>query len=561
MSQQWYDRSTIAMASITTTITVLSIGGLVVDVENPLRSAFIDSAYLLTSVPHILWSTVFYPRLRKKNPRTAGLVGFGLFVLFSLAAIWLAKNESILPFSMWLILVLFSGLYGWWSTITMSVLGTLFIGLSLNGQISTITEYDVVLLIFSMLVSMASLLLWKILLKDYTEDYSKKHSLKRVLGDNVLINSIGDGVIVVDTEGVIRIFNDSAVLITGWSISEAISLNYKSILNLLGSTQEPLDDQSNPITQSQKQCQTVKNNTVLLKTHSDKIIEVDVLASPIKTDDQAIIGTVIILRDISSEKANERRRADFISTASHEMRTPVAAIEGYLALALNSKVSSIDDRAKGYLQKAHENTKRLGQLFQDLLTSARAEDGRLVNHPVLIEMSHMLEQVIEELRFTAEKKGLEISYTFSNTNSKIQNNKPLQPLLYVLVDPDRIREVIANLFDNAVKYTQSGRIEIGLSGDDNSVQFSISDTGQGIPTENIPHLFQKFYRVDNSDTRTIGGTGLGLFICKEIINLYNGLVWVESKLNYGSTFYVKLPRYSTQRALQQINMQNTITNK
>jgi signal transduction histidine kinase len=119
-----------------------------------------------------------------------------------------------------------------------------------------------------------------------------------------------------------------------------------------------------------------------------------------------------------------------------------------------------------------------------------------------------------------------------------------------VVDPDRMREVITNLFDNAVKYTPEGKIIIGLTGNDQIVQCYVKDTGPGIPADDLPHLFQKFYRVDNSSTRTIGGTGLGLFICRKIIELYSGRIWAESELSKGSTFYINLPRIATQKAMQ-----------
>jgi signal transduction histidine kinase len=112
------------------------------------------------------------------------------------------------------------------------------------------------------------------------------------------------------------------------------------------------------------------------------------------------------------------------------------------------------------------------------------------------------------------------------------------------------QEVITNLFDNAVKYTEAGKISIGLTGDNKVVQFRIHDTGPGIPAEDQPHLFQKFYRVDNSATRTIGGTGLGLFICKKIVELYEGRIWVESVMGMGSTFFINLPRITSERAAQ-----------
>lgn len=235
------------------------------------------------------------------------------------------------------------------------------------------------------------------------------------------------------------------------------------------------------------------------------------------------------------------------------MRTPVAAIEGYLQLSLNEKVSKIDPKARGYLEKALDSTHHLGQLFQDLLNSAKAEDGRLASHPIVIEMGEYIEQVAETFKFSAEKKGLLTDFIFgkgTEDSGSQAGGKVVRPLYYVLADPDRLREVITNLFDNAVKYTPSGKISVGLTGNNDVVQLFVRDTGPGIPAEDVPHLFQKFYRVDNSATRTIGGTGLGLFICFKIIELYNGRIWVESEVGKGSTFYINLPRLNSQRAAE-----------
>jgi signal transduction histidine kinase len=262
-----------------------------------------------------------------------------------------------------------------------------------------------------------------------------------------------------------------------------------------------------------------------------------------------------VFRDVTQERAEEQQHADFISTASHEMRTPVAAIEGYLALALNDKVATIDNRARDYLEKAHSSTQHLGELFQDLLTSAKAEDGRLTSHPGVIELGAFLEQLTSDLRLVAEKKALFVEYVFGSSNvvdatGGEAGEKVIRPLYYVYADPDRLREVVTNLFDNAVKYTPEGKISLGLAGDDQVAQCYVRDTGPGIPADDIPHLFQKFYRVDNSATRTIGGTGLGLFICRKIIELYGGRIWAESELGKGSTFYINLPRLTTERAAE-----------
>ena len=221
-----------------------------------------------------------------------------------------------------------------------------------------------------------------------------------------------------------------------------------------------------------------------------------------------------------------------------------------MALALNERVDKIDIKARGFLEKAHESTQHLGKLFQDLLTSARAEDGRLVNHPQVVDIGAFLEQMTDSLRFTAEKKKLLVEFLVGVNGPGVtgMGSKVVSPIYYASVDPDRLREVITNLFDNAVKYTEAGKISIGLTGDDKIVQFFIKDSGAGIPPEDVSHLFQKFYRVDNTATRSIGGTGLGLFISRKIIELSEGRIWVESELEKGSTFYVNLPRLSPQKA-------------
>ncbi len=369
---------------------------------------------------------------------------------------------------------------------------------------------------------------------------------------DIILNAIGDGVVVVDDQKVIRLINPSGARTIGWPQDEATGLTHSSVLKLLDAKGQPFSDDQNPLNRALATGKNVRDNNAQLTTKSNKTLSINLSVSPLFDQNQRVTGLVAIFSDVSEERQEERQRAEFISTASHEMRTPVASIEGYLGLALNEKVSRVDLRAREYLKKAHESTQHLGQLFQDLLTSAKAEDGRLSNHPEIIEMSTFLERMVEDLRFTAQKKSLTVEYVVGNSGSVVSPDTPgsrrvVQPLYYVYADPERLREVITNLFDNAVKFTQKGTISLGLTGDKEVVQLYVRDTGGGIAPEDIPHLFQKFYRIDNSATRTIGGTGLGLFISRKIIELYNGRIWVESEINKGSTFYINLPRVASDK--------------
>lgn len=378
----------------------------------------------------------------------------------------------------------------------------------------------------------------------------------------ILLQSVADGVIVTDTKGNITLINPAAAKLSGWSAEEATGINVNQVLKLSYEDTKPLQGEDKAIFEavlSKKQSVnktlqlTPKSATGTAAAPASKLI-ISLVVSPILVPpSNETVGAVAVLRDISKEREQENQRAEFISTASHEMRTPVAAIEGYLALALNPKVSNIDTKARSYLDKAHASTQHLGKLFQDLLTSAKAEDGRLASHPQVVELGALLEQVTDSLKFAADKKGLQTEFILGTTETgshAVAGGKTIQPLYYVFVDADRIREVITNLFDNAIKYTDKGRITIGLTGNQQVVQMYVQDTGPGIPTEDIPHLFQKFYRVDSSATRTVGGTGLGLFICRKIVELYRGRIWVESEVGKGSTFYINLPRLTTEKADQ-----------
>jgi two-component system, OmpR family, sensor histidine kinase VicK len=370
----------------------------------------------------------------------------------------------------------------------------------------------------------------------------------------IILENIEDGVILLDGQKTVQLLNPGAAKLCGWNPDEATGLNVDNILQLVDEKGQAIDASKNPIAQTYQTGQSTHANDAFLVNQSKQQISISLKVTPILDNNKRIVAAIAIFGDVGEQRAQEKQRADFISTASHEMRTPVAAIEGYLALALNDKVATIDTRARNYLEKAHASTQNLGKLFQDLLTSAKAEDGRLTSHPGVVEIGEFLEQFSSDVRLIAEKHDLFLDFVVGSSSATVDATtnqggvKVIKPLYYVYVDPDRLREVLTNLFDNAVKYCPEGKITIGLTGNDKVIQCYVKDTGNGIPPDDLPHLFQKFYRVDSSFTRTIGGTGLGLFISRKIIELYNGRIWVESKQGEGSIFYINLPRLTNERA-------------
>ena len=370
-----------------------------------------------------------------------------------------------------------------------------------------------------------------------------KNTSSSFLGDGkAILDAVDDGVLAVDQKGNILAINPAAEQITGWSGSDAAGLVFNSVLKITNNDGTEMLDISNPVNRVLRTNENFTTRDLFIKTQSGKITPIFLAVNSIGGSNS---GVVVVFRDISKELSDNREQAEFISTASHEMRTPVASIEGYLGLALNPATATIDARAKSFLEKAHENTQHLGQLFQDLLDITKAEDGRLKNEPVVLDATEFARSIWEGLKPKAEDKGLE--YIFMPDHN-VTGEKTIMPVFFIHADRDHLHEVLNNLFENAIKYTPSGTVAVNVTGDNDSVQISVKDSGIGIPAEDLPHLFQKFYRVDNSETREINGTGLGLFLSRKLTESIGGKLTVESEYKKGSVFTVKLPRITRENA-------------
>ncbi len=364
---------------------------------------------------------------------------------------------------------------------------------------------------------------------------------------DTVINAIKDGVIAVNNQGLIELINPAAQRLAGWKSQDALRLDYKSVLQLMSRDGSEIDKASDPVFEVLTTNQPVTRDDLLLQTSSGKKVNIGIVVSPIGRIGS---GVIIVFHDVTKEKADEKAQAEFISTASHEMRTPVASIEGYLGLALNPATANIDEKARGFITKAHEAVQHLGRLFQDLLDVTKADDGRISNNPKVVDVVDFTHDIVGGLEQKAKEKNLHLF--FKPMTGEAGGLKNLEPAYFVNLDNDHLREIIANLVENAIKYTKEGEIIIDVNGDDTHVVVSIADSGIGIPADDIPHLFQKFYRVDSSDTREIGGTGLGLYLCRRLAEAMDGRIWVESEQGKGSKFSIELPRISHTEAQQLI---------
>lgn len=360
------------------------------------------------------------------------------------------------------------------------------------------------------------------------------------LADLALVN-IHDGVMILNNSGTVQYFNPAAARMLGINAADATRLNLGLLLRVESTDGRQLAENENLLLQAVHSGRPLEDYKICFFIFStNKRIPVSVSVIPVNDQNGSRIVT---FRNIAKELAEDSEQTEFISTASHEMRTPVASIEGYLSLALNPQTATIDERARGYLNAAHISAKHLGQLFHDLLDATKLDDGQLRPKLQPVEMTGLVKQIADQLYPQIREAGLK--YQFGSVSTEADTARRINQVVYGYVDVGFMGEIIDNLLGNAIKYTPTGgSVYVNVRGDGDRVLINVTDTGIGISNDDLPHIFQKFYRSDNSDTRTIGGTGLGLYIVKKRVEAMGGRVWAESAFGEGSTFYVSLPRIS-----------------
>jgi two-component system phosphate regulon sensor histidine kinase PhoR len=238
-------------------------------------------------------------------------------------------------------------------------------------------------------------------------------------------------------------------------------------------------------------------------------------------------GAVAVLRDLTETERVEKTRRDFIANVSHELRTPLTSIQGYTETLLDGAPEN--NHVRDFLEIIRKNATRMSRLTEDLLTLARVESGeqRFAMQPVM--PGELLQEVVQSFRELARTQNIEL---------EVEDHVAVP----VGADAEAIHQVFSNLVDNALKYAASGgRIVLGAQPSPRGVEFYVRDFGPGIPSEHLPRLFERFYRVDKARSRESGGTGLGLAIAKHIVLAHSGTIRAESELNHGSTFLFTLP--------------------
>ena len=361
------------------------------------------------------------------------------------------------------------------------------------------------------------------------------------------LETIQDGILIVNKDGVIKYINPAAVEMTGCEKSEnAINLDYALVMKFEKTDGSRVDENNHEFLNAVKTNQAFESREfVLVSKQADKKTPIALSMTP-SGDGRS--DRIITFRNIAKELEEEGAQTEFISTASHEMRTPVASIEGYLGLALNPQTATIDARARQYLESAHNASQHLGNLFRDLLDVTKLDDKRIHAHMVPLELTGFVKKFSDE--YIPKFKEKNLNYSFGADSMKSQRfagGKSIEQVVYTFADVDFLGEILANLIENAIKYTpEGGAVWVNVQGDGDRALINVTDTGIGIAAEDLQHIFQKFYRADNSQTRTVGGTGLGLYLVKARVEAMAGRVWAESAFGEGSTFYVSLPRLTAE---------------
>jgi len=313
-----------------------------------------------------------------------------------------------------------------------------------------------------------------------------------------------------------------AILLFGFSYSSLLFLIVQLIIFIFIA-------RINRVSQKKTEQQVIK---VIKSIQSSEISkEEEIILEPYLSELEAQIKAMYskMKEDIEYLKKLERMRSEFLANVSHELRTPIFAIQGYIETLLNGAIN--DSKVNLYfLEKANNHTINLNNLLNDLIDISMIETGEMRLSFRYFAIAEYLKDIVQEFFPLAESKNLKLIL------------HPIRKGLKLYADREKLKQVMSNLIQNAIKYTETGTIEISVEEEDKYSKISVSDSGIGIPEDDIDRIFERFYRVDKARSRDVGGTGLGLAIAKHIIEAHNSKIEVRSQLNKGTEFFFRLKK-------------------
>lgn len=339
----------------------------------------------------------------------------------------------------------------------------------------------------------------------------------------VILNSTAEAILAINKAGDIIIANQAAGDLVSQPIADLIGKNIQQILPWKRNNTAFAIDYNSRETH-------VFSDVQYTDKRGDQHF-VKVLVAPVNGEqEQKAAQTIVTVHDETKSRELEDMKVDFVSMAAHELRTPLAAIRGYLELISYKASSTLDSSVSGYISQALKSATELGSLINNLLDVTRIERGTLTLNMEKMDLAASIAQAVKDAQFIAKDKGVALVY-----------EGPTAPAL-VMGDHIALHEVVNNLITNAIKYTDvNGTVHVSLAQEQGTYAVRVTDSGIGIPQKAIPNLFTKFYRVNGGLDSGNTGTGLGLYISKSIIERHHGTIAVTSEVNKGSTFSFTIP--------------------
>lgn len=343
-----------------------------------------------------------------------------------------------------------------------------------------------------------------------------------------LFLSIGDGAISTDQDGLIERVNQTALSILGFKEKDLVGKVFHEIIVATDDQGIPIPQDARPIVRSFRTASTVMARCYYIRKDGS-FVPVSITVSPIMLEGKQV-GAVEVFRDITREIEVEHTQSDFISIASHQLRTPATAVKTYLAMLQDGMAGELNDIQKKYLKLAFDSNERQLNIVNDLLITASSEAGSLVLNMEKTNLTELVQKTVAEFDPVTEERGHEIKTS-------------LTAGIIAEVDPSYIKMVVENLISNACKYTpRGGMIEIGLTAKSKKIILSVQDNGVGINSQQRSKLFKKFSRIENELSGEAGGSGIGLYLLNQIVEAHKGTVAVDSEEHKGTKFSILLPK-------------------
>jgi len=347
-----------------------------------------------------------------------------------------------------------------------------------------------------------------------------------------ILNNMGDGMMAMDESGRIVYMSYSAEEMLGVYMEDAVGKHVDELISVVDEKDVEIKSEKNPIQIVLATGKKITTNTTCnyyFISKNKKRFPVAVTASPVFVD-KKIVNIILIFRDITHDKDIDRMKTEFISLASHQLRTPLSAMKWFCEMLLNGDAGKLNEEQKEYLDNVYKSNERMISLVNSLLNVSRIESGRIIVDPRPTDLGSLVKEELVELNNKIKEKKMSLIVSIHPELPKIN------------IDPRLIREVYKNFLTNSIKYTPiNGEISIYISKKGDEIISQISDTGFGIPINEQKKIFQKLYRGTNILKVETDGTGLGLYLAKSIIDSSGGKVWFKSEEGKGTSFWFSLP--------------------